>query len=65
VKVKELLATDEIANNTYLSLWVEKAFLHKPHKKHKHCIHNHILRKEIVATQLANDMVDSLGITFF
>ncbi|MGS2716571.1 NAD-glutamate dehydrogenase [Eionea flava] len=65
VELKELLATDEIADNAYLASWVEKAFPEKLLKKYKHGIHNHILRKEIIATQLANDMVDSMGITFF
>ncbi|MFT6101669.1 MAG: glutamate dehydrogenase [Candidatus Endobugula sp.] len=65
VELKELLATDEIANNTYLSSWVEKSFPQKLLKKYKRGIYNHILRKEIIATQLANDMVDIMGITFF
>lgn len=65
VELKELLATEEIADNPYLASWVEKAFPEKLLKKYKHGIHNHILRKEIIATQLANDMVDSMGITFF
>jgi glutamate dehydrogenase len=64
VELKELLAVDEIADNTYLSSWVEKAFPEKLLTKYKHGIHNHILRKEIIATQLANDMVDNMGITF-
>lgn len=64
VELKELLAVDEIADNTYLASWVEKAFPQKLLKKYKHGIHNHNLRKEIIATQLANDMVDNMGITF-
>lgn len=64
VELKELLAVDEIADNTYLSAWVEKAFPPKLLAKYKHNIHNHILRKEIVATQLANDMVNNMGMTF-
>lgn len=64
VELKELLAVDEIADNAYLSSWVEKAFPEKLVDKYKHHIHGHILRKEIIATQLANDMVNNMGITF-
>ncbi len=64
-QLKEELAVDEIANNAYLSSWVEKAFPKQLLKKYKAKIHQHILRKEIIATQLANDMVDNMGITFF
>jgi glutamate dehydrogenase len=44
---------------------VEKAFPKQLLKKYKANIHRHILRKEIIATQLANDMVDNMGITFY
>lgn len=64
-QLKEELAVDEIADNPYLSSWVEKAFPKQLLKKYKAKIHQHILRKEIIATQLANDMVDNMGITFF
>jgi glutamate dehydrogenase len=64
VELKELLAVDEIADNPYLSSWVERAFPEKLVSKYKRNIHNHILRKEIIATQLANDMVNNMGITF-
>ncbi len=63
-QLKEELAVDEIADNSYLSSWVEKAFPKQLLKKYKTQIHNHILRKEIIATQLANDIVDNMGITF-
>ena len=64
VQLKEALAVNDIANNNYLSSWVEKAFPKQLLKKYKQRIHDHILRKEIIATQLANDMVDNMGITF-
>jgi glutamate dehydrogenase len=64
-QLKEELAVDEVANNVYLSTWVEKAFPKQLLKNYKAKIHSHILRKEIIATQLANDMVDNMGITFF
>ena len=64
VELKEALAVDDIADNSYLALWVEKAFPETLLKKYKRNIHNHILRKEIIATQIANDMVDNMGMTF-
>ncbi len=64
-QLKEELAVDAVANNEYLSSWVEKAFPQQLLKKYKDKIHSHILRKEIIATQLANDMVDNMGITFY
>ncbi len=64
VQLKEELAVDSIASNPYIASWVEKAFPKQLFKKYKNQIHQHILRKEIIATQLANDMVDNMGITF-
>lgn len=64
VQLKEDLAVASIADNPYLISWVEKAFPKQLLKKYKKQIHSHILRKEIIATQLANDMVDNMGITF-
>jgi glutamate dehydrogenase len=64
VQLKEALAVDAIANDSYLSIWVEKAFPQQLVKKYKKQVHSHILRKEIIATQIANDMVDNMGITF-
>jgi glutamate dehydrogenase len=64
VKLKETLAVDDIADNEYLSEWVEKAFPKQLCEKYRKQVHNHILRKEIIATQLANDMVDNMGSTF-
>jgi glutamate dehydrogenase len=64
VKLKDTLAVDEIADNEYLTGWVEKAFPEQLCKKYPKQVHNHILRKEIIATQLANDMVDNMGSTF-
>ncbi len=64
VELKEALAVDDIADDPYLSTLVENIFPVQMLKKYKHNLHNHILRKEIIATQLANDMVNNMGITF-
>ena len=64
VLLKEQLNTDEVANNPYLIHLLERAFPQKLVSKYTKYIHNHILKKEIIATQLANDMVNNMGITF-
>ena len=64
VMLKEELAVDSIAGNAYLAQSVEKEFPKRLQKKYKNSIDKHILRKEIVATQIANDMVNTMGITF-
>ncbi|WP_345416617.1 NAD-glutamate dehydrogenase [Halioxenophilus aromaticivorans] len=65
VMLKELLACDEIADDNYISTIIESAFPRLLRQKFPSQIHNHVLRKEIIATQLANDMVNNGGITFF
>jgi len=64
VMLKEELAVDDISNNAYLAASVEHAFPDHLRKKYTDNIYSHILRKEIVATQIANDMVDNMGMTF-
>jgi len=64
VLLKEQLNTEEVASNPYLTSLLERAFPKKLVKKYHENIHNHILKKEIIATQLANDMVNNMGITF-
>lgn len=65
VMLKELLANPDIAEDEYISTFVETAFPKLLRKDHKQQIYSHVLRKEIIATQLANDMVNNGGITFF
>lgn len=62
--LKELLNHESIASDPYISDIAETAFpatlvhdFEEPLKRHR-------LRKEIIATQLANDMVNYMGITF-
>jgi len=64
VMLKEQLNIDEVAENPYLVHLLERAFPQKLVKKYSKYIHSHILKKEIIATQLANDMVNNMGITF-
>lgn len=63
-ELKELLVDTSIPDHDYLAQAVETAFPKVLVKKYKKAIHQHQLRREIVATQLANDIVNHMGITF-
>ncbi len=65
VILKELLANDDIAGDQYIVNIIESAFPPLLREKFPSEIYDHVLRKEIVATQLANDLVNNGGITFF
>jgi len=65
VMLKELLATEEIADDPYIGNIAESAFPAMIRERFPQQVRQHILRKEIIATQLANDMVNNGGITFF
>jgi glutamate dehydrogenase len=63
--LKELLAVDELANDKFIADIVETEFPAAMKKKFGKAMHEHRLKKEIVATQVANDMINYMGITFF
>jgi glutamate dehydrogenase len=62
--LKEQLNLEEISQDPYLSKIVETAFPQKLVNDFNAPVVNHKLRSEIVATQLANDLVNYMGITF-
>lgn len=62
--LKEDLATDEIANDEYIAKSIEGAFPAKIAEQYPQQLYKHRLRKEIVATQIANDLVNNMGISF-
>ncbi len=62
--LKEELANSDIPDDTFFSKAIETAFPAKLVKKFRQQIQSHRLRREIVATQIANDMVNHMGITF-
>lgn len=64
VQLKEELAVPEICNDAFISQLVENAFPLEVRKRYRDQMYNHRLRKEIIATQLANDMVNIMGINF-
>ena len=62
--LKERLNLEAISQDTYLCKIVETAFPQKLVDDYNGPVMNHKLRSEIVATQLANDLVNYMGITF-
>lgn len=62
--LKELLNTPEISENEYLARAVETAFPRVLKERFPDSMYGHQLRSEIVATQLANEMVNRMGISY-
>ncbi|HSC68396.1 MAG TPA: NAD-glutamate dehydrogenase [Cellvibrio sp.] len=62
--LKEDLATANIVEDDYLAGFIETAFPQKIAELFPGALRNHRLRREIVATQIANDMVNTMGISF-
>ena len=62
--LKEDLAAANIVDDEYLTKFIETAFPHKIAQLFPLALRNHRLRREIVATQIANDMVNTMGISF-
>jgi glutamate dehydrogenase len=63
-QLKEELVDSYITENDYISHFVETAFPARLNKQFSTLIHQHRLRREIIATQVANDLVNTMGITF-
>jgi len=62
--LKEALNCAELTEVDSLSQEVEVVFPPQIVKKYNKPLHQHRLRNEIIATQIANDMVNHMGITF-
>lgn len=62
--LKEDLAQVAIADDDYMAAFIETAFPQKISQLFPLALRNHRLRHEIVATQIANDMVNTMGISF-
>lgn len=65
VMLKELLDDPELTDDEYVAKAVESAFPQKLRKKYADKMYSHRLRSEIIATQVANDMVNHMGINFY
>lgn len=62
--LKAVLNDASITDDAYLKRMVETAFPESLTKRYKDPVYRHRLCNEIVATQLANDLVNFMGITF-
>jgi len=62
--LKERLDLPEISNEPYLAKSIETAFPQVLAEKYEPAMYGHQLRSQIVATQLANEMVNRMGITY-
>lgn len=62
--LKEALATEELANDPYVAKVLERPFPPQLLEHYRDALQNHRLRKEIIATQLANDIVNHMGISY-
>ena len=62
--LKERLNHPDISDDSYISDILKTAFPQQLAQRFCEPMYNHRLRSEIIATQLANDMVNYMGITF-
>ena len=62
--LKEQLAIDEITTNSYHSRLLQAAFPKVLQQRYAAEMEHHPLRREIIATQLANRLVDDMGLNF-
>ena len=64
VKLKQAYANSDLAVDEYIAQVLEEPFPESLVKHYRAPLLQHRLRKEIIATQIANDIVNSMGITF-
>ncbi len=62
--LKTQLAGSDIPDEVYIQRHVERAFPPRLVERFQDELYQHGLKHEIVATQIANDLVDRMGITF-
>lgn len=62
--LKEDLAVTDIVDDPYIARFIEGAFPQKIRDVYSESLYQHRLRREILATQLANDIVNNMGISF-
>ena len=62
--LKESLVTDDITENPYYRQLLVKSFPLPLREKFNAAMDNHPLRKEIIATKLANNIVNDMGLNF-
>lgn len=63
-QLKEEIVDSTVPDDTYMLNAVETAFPLRLRSEFNKNIHGHRLRREIIATQLANDMVNNMGLVY-
>lgn len=63
-ELKETLTDSWLPGNTYIAHEIRRAFPHALVEGYGEQVENHRLRAEILATQVANGMINRMGITF-
>ncbi len=63
-ELKEALIESNIHDDDYLACQIETALPSTLVKKYQESIYDHQLRKEMIATQTANELINYMGITF-
>ena len=63
VQLKEILFESELFKDAYISKFAATAFPDRINNDYTSQVSNHRLHKEIVGTQVANDLINNLGIT--
>lgn len=62
--LKEQLGVSDIPDDSYLARAMEGGFPQRILDQYGEDIHGHGLRREIIATQIANDMINRVGVSF-
>ncbi len=64
IELQEALIKSDIVDDEYLSREMETAFPARLAQEYGEAMRRHRLKREIVSTQIANDLVNHMGITF-
>ncbi len=62
--LKHTILNSDLPEDPHLFEFIEMAFPERLRGKYKKQMHEHRLRRELIATQLSNDIVTHMGITF-
>ena len=64
IHLKELLLQTDLPDDEYMNYLAESAFPSEVNKLYPQAVHQHKLRREIVATQLSNSILNAMGLVF-
>ena len=64
IYLKQAILQSDVPEDPYIGEVVEKGFPPSIHKKYKNAMKNHRLYRDIVATQLSNTIINTMGITY-